>query len=157
MAKPSNIKVYVPQNSMTGSCFHFCEPPIFSTSFFHLMRWQRVKTQIVICMEPLEISVHELRDWMATGASPQLVDVREMAEYQAGHIHEALHIPLEQLSSQHEKILRHKPVVVYCHHGTDSALATEYLMKTHGFRNLHVLRDGMHAWATKIDQALSWY
>lgn len=108
-------------------------------------------------MESSEISVHELREWITNGAAPQLVDVREAAEYQSGHIREAVHIPLEQLSSHHEKISRHKPVVVYCHHGTDSALAVEYLTKTHGFRNLYVLRDGMHAWATKIDQALSWY
>jgi len=104
-----------------------------------------------------EISVHELKQMLSRGADFQLIDVRESAEYQNGYIQQSVHIPLEVLPSQHHQLSRKKPVVVYCHHGMQSALAIEYLTKTHGFDNLYALRGGLHAWATEIDQALLWY
>jgi rhodanese-related sulfurtransferase len=108
-------------------------------------------------MDIQEITVQNLQKMMKSGKPLQLLDVRELAEYQISSIKKSLHIPLEQLPSNHDKVSRHIPVVVYCHHGIESILAIEYLSKTHGFTNLHLLSGGLHAWAIEIDQATIWY
>lgn len=55
----------------------------------------------------------------------QLVDVRQDDEYAAGRIGGALHIELDQLPGEAEKIDRDRPVVFYCRSGSRSALATQ--------------------------------
>jgi rhodanese-related sulfurtransferase len=51
-----------------------------------------------------------------------LVDVREPAEYWAGHIPGAINIPLRTLAQHLEQIERDRPVVLYCSSGYRSAM-----------------------------------
>jgi len=51
-----------------------------------------------------------------------LVDVRERSEYQAGHIPNAINIPLRTLTQNLDKIAHDRPVVVYCSTGYRSAM-----------------------------------
>lgn len=56
-----------------------------------------------------------------------LVDVREIKEYQAGHIPGAINIPLRTLGDNLEQIPRDSSIVVYCSTGYRSAMAVTVL------------------------------
>ncbi|MBE9109215.1 rhodanese-like domain-containing protein [Nodosilinea sp. LEGE 07298] len=51
-----------------------------------------------------------------------LVDVREPAEYGAGHIPGAINMPLRTLAQHLDEIERDRPVVLYCSSGYRSAM-----------------------------------
>lgn len=43
----------------------------------------------------------------------QLVDVRQLKEYNKGHIPGAIHVPLPELADRLDELDRHKPVLAY--------------------------------------------
>jgi len=76
-----------------------------------------------------------------------ILDVREDSEWAVGHIPNARHIRLGQLSEQIAQLEKYKdkPVVVYCRSGNRSARACA-LMKKAGFNNANNLAGGIVAW-----------
>jgi rhodanese-related sulfurtransferase len=87
-------------------------------------------------MDPMD--VHEDRD------AYFLLDVREPPEWQAGHIEEAVHIPMGQLNARIDEIPRDQPIVAICRSGNRSQAVTDALNRA-GF-TAHNLKGGMHAW-----------
>jgi rhodanese-related sulfurtransferase len=75
-----------------------------------------------------------------------LVDVREEDEWLAGHVPDALHIPLGALGERYDQIPRDHEVYVICRSGVRSARAVEALNAA-GWQALNVA-DGMHGWAS---------
>ncbi len=75
-----------------------------------------------------------------------LLDVREPAEWQAGHVAGALHVPLGQLEGRLAALPRDRRVVVICRSGNRSATATSLLVCS-GFDAVN-LRGGMQAWSS---------
>ncbi|RFF28384.1 MULTISPECIES: metalloregulator ArsR/SmtB family transcription factor [unclassified Wenzhouxiangella] len=57
-----------------------------------------------------------------------LLDVRPVEEFQAGHLPEAINIPLEQLEAMLEKLPRDKQIVAYCR-GPYCALSHEAVQR----------------------------
>ncbi len=92
-----------------------------------------------------EITVSELRQWQREGRRFQLVDVREPAEYAAGHLGGEL-IPLGQLADEVRRIALDQPVVIHCQSGQRSAQAISQLKAQFGFEHLYQLRGGINAW-----------
>ncbi|HEX3621147.1 MAG TPA: rhodanese-like domain-containing protein [Acidimicrobiales bacterium] len=74
----------------------------------------------------------------------QLVDVRLVNEWQAGHIDGALHIPEEELAERAAELDRNRIVVTVCRAGTRSDDAAE-LLRGEGF-DAHSLDGGLLAW-----------
>lgn len=76
-----------------------------------------------------------------------VLDVRSIAEYNKGHIVNALNIPLNSFAKQVQQLEKHKdkPIIVACRSGSRSGIAVKQLMKT-GFQKVHNLRGGMMAW-----------
>jgi rhodanese-related sulfurtransferase len=74
----------------------------------------------------------------------QLVDVREPYEHEAGRIAGALHIELERLPGEAERLDRERPVVFYCRSGSRSALAAQAFAAS-GY-DAHNLDGGLEAW-----------
>jgi rhodanese-related sulfurtransferase len=76
-----------------------------------------------------------------------VLDVRESAEFAAGHLPRARHIPLGELGRRVDEIakFREKPVVVTCRSGARSGSACRTLRKA-GFTNVHNLKGGIGAW-----------
>lgn len=70
-----------------------------------------------------------LEDW---NDSMQLIDVRLPEEFQAGHLPEALNLPLAHLRERAVELDAHRAVAVYCDTGARSASAT-YLLCERGF------------------------
>ncbi len=77
-----------------------------------------------------------------------LLDVRSLEELEGpdGHIHGSLVIPLPELEARSGEIPRDRPVVVVCHSGSRSALATQELLQA-GFEQVANLRGGLSRWA----------
>lgn len=77
----------------------------------------------------------------------QLIDVREPADYLAGHLPESRNIPAVRLDERIGEIekLKGSPLILVCQSGTRSASACAKLGKL-GFAKLHSLDGGVEAW-----------
>jgi len=73
-----------------------------------------------------------------------LVDVREKAEWDAGHAPKAKHHPLGGLANSMDRLPECRTIVVVCRSGNRSAQATKILTKA-GFDAVN-LTGGMTAW-----------
>jgi rhodanese-related sulfurtransferase len=72
------------------------------------------------------------------------VDVREPAEWDAGHIEGSLWIPLGELQARAAELPRDRPLVVVCRSGSRSAYAADALVAA-GWHARN-LAGGLHAW-----------
>lgn len=79
-------------------------------------------------------------------AGALLLDVREPAEWRAGHIPGALHIPLGSLQQRLGELDREQEIIVVCRSGNRSAHAVAALQAA-GYHNTHNLSGGMMAWS----------
>src|SRR6185369_4719329 len=77
----------------------------------------------------------------------QIVDVREQAEFSAGHIIGARHIPYAEVDARAADMKRNKtkPIIVCCATGTRSAAAVA-AFKKQGFEKVFSLNGGIAAW-----------
>jgi rhodanese-related sulfurtransferase len=77
-----------------------------------------------------------------------VLDVREDAEFAAGHLPRARHIPLGQLKGRLGEIakFKEKPVIVTCRSGARSGSACRAL-KGAGFTQVYNLKGGIGAWS----------
>lgn len=76
-----------------------------------------------------------------------ILDVRDAAEYAAGHLRDAKHIPLGELSSRIAELdkSKGKTVVVVCQRGSRAERAVRQLTAA-GFTDVTTLDGGMAAW-----------
>jgi len=76
-----------------------------------------------------------------------IVDVRDQAEFEAGHLPQAKHIPLKDVaerSAELKKFIK-RPLIVVCQTGNRSKSALEAFRKS-GFENVFNLDGGYAAW-----------
>jgi len=86
--------------------------------------------------------------WVADHRSAlTILDVRSAEEFEGpdGHIARSLLIPLPELEARSAEIPTDRPVVVVCHSGSRSALATQQLLKA-GRDQVANLRGGLSRW-----------
>jgi sulfur dioxygenase len=78
-----------------------------------------------------------------------LLDVRSPEEFAGpdGHVSGSLSIPLPELEARAGEIPPDQPVVVVCHSGSRSALATQQLLRA-GRREVANLQGGLSRWAS---------
>lgn len=81
-----------------------------------------------------------------TDGTTQFVDVREANEWSGGHIPDAIHIPLGQLTQRHQQLDPTRPVILVCRSGSRSLLAAK-MLKNAGFENVKSMAGGIVAWA----------
>jgi rhodanese-related sulfurtransferase len=89
------------------------------------------------------VNAAEARALVDAGAV--LLDVREKAEWDAGHAPAAVHVPLARLAQAGPRVSGADKVVVVCRSGNRSAHATKALRET-GVDAVN-LSGGMNAWA----------
>jgi rhodanese-related sulfurtransferase len=93
---------------------------------------------------PIELPPARVAE-LVRDAGAQLVDVREPAEREAGHIpDDTAHIELDRLAAEAAAIDRERPVVFYCRSGSRSAMAAQAFAAA-GFE-AHNLTGGLKAW-----------
>jgi rhodanese-related sulfurtransferase len=76
-----------------------------------------------------------------------VLDVRDEAEFAAGHIQGAKHIPVKELEGRIKELEKHKkkPVLVYCQHGVRSNAACKTIAG-HAFEQACQLKGGLDKW-----------
>lgn len=84
---------------------------------------------------------------LQSNAQAQVVDVREPAEYGAGHIPGAINIPLRTLAQHIDKIECDRPVVLYCSSGYRSAMGVVTLHLL-GYDNVQGFPPSFGGWKT---------
>ena len=90
------------------------------------------------------VDVAELKQALADGAVPVLIDVRSAAEFAGGHVPDAINIPLERVGSAPElEAYRGKDVYLICQSGARSGRAQAQLLGTHQVINV---RGGTGGW-----------
>ncbi|MFP5348752.1 MAG: MBL fold metallo-hydrolase [Gammaproteobacteria bacterium] len=99
--------------------------------------------------KPLEIlpqwSVHELRDQLGRDRNLRVLDVRQPAEWAAGHIEGAIHISGGELPARINEVPRDRPLATVCGSGYRSSVAAS-LLQRHGHRQVINVLGGMSGW-----------
>jgi molybdopterin/thiamine biosynthesis adenylyltransferase/rhodanese-related sulfurtransferase len=96
--------------------------------------------------EPARLSAAALRQRLAGPEPPLLLDVREPAEFEAGHLPGAVLLPLGQLAGRLGELPATQPLVVYCQRGGRSAQAAA-LLRQHRLTEVLELAGGYEAWS----------
>lgn len=91
-----------------------------------------------------EIDDAELDRRLSQGDRLQLVDVRTAAEFARSHIASAIHVPIQRLPAEIDRLDRDLPVVAICKTAHGSIPAVRLLRRT-GFDACQ-LAGGMDAW-----------
>ncbi len=75
------------------------------------------------------------------------VDLRDAAEYKAGHIVEAVHIPASKLGARIDELgkFKQRPVILVCKMGQSAGAAGKQL-KAAGFEKVYKMGGGMMEW-----------
>lgn len=98
----------------------------------------------------------ELAEYIQTGHTPVLLDVREPWEWNLCRLPGAVLIPLHKLPARVEELNKEAETVVICHHGVRSYQAARYL-ESAGFTDVINLSGGVAAWADEVDPAMPRY
>lgn len=98
-----------------------------------------------------EITPSELASWLEHDDRPLILDVRYPFESDVACIPGTTHrIPLYELSSRSDELLRDRDIVVYCRVGQRSAKAV-MLLRDAGFETVKNLVGGILRWADDVD------
>lgn len=96
-------------------------------------------------VSPIEVDPARVAEWLAEDSPPQLIDVREPYEREAGRISGSRHIPLVELTAQAATVERERAVVFYCRVGSRSDMAAQ-AFRASGFE-AYSMRGGLKRWA----------
>jgi len=117
---------------------------------------KKVNDLIADCLDHIEeIFPWDLEEKMDAGETPLIVDIREPAEFEFGHIKNSLHIPRGVLETACEYDYdetepqlasgRQSEVVLVCRSGNRSALAA-FTLQLMGFEKVTSLKTGLRGW-----------
>jgi molybdopterin/thiamine biosynthesis adenylyltransferase/rhodanese-related sulfurtransferase len=95
----------------------------------------------IFCGSTFEISADELKEKIKSKQDFQLLDVRELKEYELKNIGGKL-IPLNELIANIDKLSKEKEIVVHCASGVRSKKAIS-ILKENGFIKVYNLKNGL--------------
>ncbi|MGO8906074.1 MAG: rhodanese-like domain-containing protein [Solirubrobacteraceae bacterium] len=93
----------------------------------------------------IEVDPGRVAEWLAEEPPPQVIDVREAYEREAGHIDGTRHTELLALSAAADSLERGRPVIFYCRVGARSQMAAQ-AFRASGFE-AYSMRGGLVRWA----------
>lgn len=93
------------------------------------------------------LSVHVLNEMLARREKITVLDVRDQAEWESGHIGGSLHIYVGYLEKRLDEVPRDRPVAVVCSVGHRGGLGASILLRA-GYPHVHNVLGGLRAWAT---------
>ncbi len=93
------------------------------------------------------MTVPELHErWESGDQRPQVLDVREQDEWDAGHIPGSVHEPYHDIHAVPEGIDPARPVAIICGSGQRSAVAASLLQRCGAGQVIHVVEGGVPLW-----------
>jgi NADPH-dependent 2,4-dienoyl-CoA reductase/sulfur reductase-like enzyme/rhodanese-related sulfurtransferase len=87
------------------------------------------------------VSAAELKAELATPKPPLVLDVRTLGEYEASHLAGAMHLPVDDLRFELDRLPKDRRIVVQCRSGFRAHLAVR-ILKQHGFADVANLTGG---------------
>jgi rhodanese-related sulfurtransferase len=105
---------------------------------------------------PLEIAPAEFAEIRGGSRPYAVLDVREPWELAICHFPEAIHLPLGSLPGREHTLPGDRPLIVVCHSGRRSLLATHHLRRA-GHQRAVNLRGGVEAYALEVDPSMARY
>ena len=103
-----------------------------------------------------EVDPSEVLNWQQQGLDVQLIDVRELSEYQFVNIGGEL-IPLSTIVDNRAKISDQAKVVILCKMGSRSRSAVKLLEEKYGMSNLYNLNGGIIGYIRELELDLPTY
>lgn len=103
----------------------------------------------------LDIEPSDLAQRLHEAPSFQLLDIREPWEWSLAQIGDPQRLAMNQLPMALDSLDKTRELIVYCHHGTRSLLAAEWL-RAQGFRARN-LAGGIDRWSREIDPSVPRY
>lgn len=103
-----------------------------------------------------EIAPRDLAERVRRGDAIDLIDVREPYEWRIARIDGARLIPLGQFERAAAEIPLDRDIVLYCHYGSRSRTAAEFLAER-GFRRVWNLTGGIDRWSAEVDPTVTTY
>ncbi len=120
-----------------------------TTNWVMILMWLFLLGMIInsFLKSSCDISPQQAVQIMSHETGSLVLDIREDAEYQSGHIKDSMHIPLNALKSRLSELDKYKDknIILGCRSGSRSSRACS-LLKKNGFANVHNLRGGIPAW-----------
>jgi rhodanese-related sulfurtransferase len=101
----------------------------------------RAESRDVDRIERIEVSGLAGRD-----GGTQILDVRELSEWQRGHIPSSLHVPYHDIHELPEGIDANEPVAIICASGQRSAVGASLVQRFGALEVLHVVNGGVGTW-----------
>ncbi len=90
------------------------------------------------------ITIEEFKNYIKTD-DVQLVDVRGVTEFEAGHVEGAINVFVGTLAAHLAQLSKDKPIIIHCQSGDRSAIAYSILARN-GFTNVKNYAGGMKEW-----------
>ena len=103
-----------------------------------------------------ELEPCQLADRLRRGEAIDVIDVREPYEWRIARIEGATLIPLSTFGARVAELPRDRDLVLYCHHGTRSRAAAEFLVRQ-GFSRVWNLSGGIAQWSADVDPTVATY
>lgn len=105
-----------------------------------------------VAQEIKVLTTQEFHD-VTAGKEVQLVDVRTPAEFEEGHLENALNINVSETNfiTEVEKLDLDKPIYLYCRSGKRSAKAAS-ILKDIGFKEIYDMSGGYLQWESDMIQ-----
>ena len=91
-----------------------------------------------------EIDIQKVKE-MGEKGSATIVDIRDYASFQSGHIPNAIHLSDDTIQQFISSTDKGKPLVVYCYHGISSQGAAAYFSEQ-GFKEVSSMTGGFESW-----------
>jgi rhodanese-related sulfurtransferase len=105
---------------------------------------------------PVEFTVQELNAILKSPKKIFILDVRQDWEVDIAPLKGAVHICLDDLPHNLERLPpQHEPFVVICHHGVRSLKVSSWL-RQQGYQAIN-LKGGIEAWSEEIDPTVPKY
>jgi len=95
------------------------------------------------------ISVHEMTTKI-NKENARVLDIRDSKDFKAGHIVDAINVPLVKLDSEIKNLQKYKeqPLIIVCNMGQQAGQAVHKLQAA-GFEKVFKLSGGMNGWRTE--------
>jgi len=103
-----------------------------------------------------DVPPEQLRDLLAKGLAPRLIDVRDPGEFALCHLPGAELHPVDQIADWCRTLDPNQEILLYCHHGIRSLHAAMHLSAI-GFKKVSHLRGGLDAYSLRADPSLPRY
>jgi len=90
-----------------------------------------------------------LRELMQSGSDVQVLDVRELSEWEHGHIPGSFFTPYHDIDALPAGLDPSRPIAVVCSSGERSGVAASLLARYGAEKVLHVVDGGVETWAAR--------